>query len=197
MNMALNIATLRLSCGLLVASLLLAGCATLDADECKAADWRQIGRSDGERGYGMGRLDEHRKACAEHGITPNADRYWLGRSEGLQHYCRLDNALRVGRAGQSYQGVCPPAIDAHFRLWHAAAYEASRIRSAMDSTNSEIDQLERRLRQRDIDDRERQRLRQTIRELDRRRDRLRDDLNDQDRRVDRLTQDWRPGMPPR
>ena len=69
--------------------------------------------------------------------------------------------------------------------------------SAMDSTNSEIDQLERRLRQRDIDDRERQRLRQTIRELDRRRDRLRDDLNDQERRVDRLTQDWRPGMPPR
>ena len=67
----------------------------------------------------------------------------------------------------------------------------------MDSTNSEIDQLERRLRQRDIDDRERQRLRQTIRELDRRRDRLRDDLNDQERRVDRLTQDWRPGMPPR
>ena len=51
--------------------------------------------------------------------------------------------------------------------------------------------------QRDIDDRERQRLRQAIRELDRRRERLRDDLNDQERRVDRLTQDWRPGMPPR
>ena len=93
--------------------------------------------------------------------------------------------------------MCPPAIDAHFRQWHAAAYEVSRIRSAMDSVNNEIDQHERRLRQRDIDDRERQRLRQTIRELDRRRERLRNDLHDQERRVDRLTQDWRPGMPPR
>ena len=130
---------LRLTCALLATGLLLSSCATMDANECKAADWRQIGRSDGERGHGTGRLDEHRKACAEHGITPNADRYWLGRSEGLQHYCRLDNALRVGRAGQSYQGVCPPAVDAHFRQWHAAAYEVSRIRSAMDSVNSEID----------------------------------------------------------
>lgn len=195
--MVLSTSALRIPCALLAASLLLAGCATLDADECKAADWRQIGRSDGERGHGMGRLDEHRKACAEHGITPNADRYWLGRSEGLLHYCRLDNALQVGRAGNSYQGVCPPAVDPIFRRWHAAAYEVSRIRSAMDNVNSEIDQHERRLRQRDIDDRERQRLRQAIRELDRRRDRLRDDLYDQERRVDRLTQDWRPGMPPR
>jgi hypothetical protein len=195
--MVLKTSALRIPCALLAAGLLLSGCATLDANECKAADWRQIGRSDGERGYGTGRLDEHRKACAEHGIAPNADRYWLGRSEGLQHYCRLDNALRVGRAGQSYQGVCPPAIDQHFRHWHAAAYEVSRIRAAMDNVNSEIDQHERRLRQRDIDDRERQRLRQAIRELDRRRERLRDDLNDQERRVDRLTQDWRPGMPPR
>jgi hypothetical protein len=195
--MLLNIGAWRLPCVLLAVGLLLSACATLDADECRAADWRQIGRSDGERGHGTGRLDEHRKACAEHGIRPDADRYWLGRSEGLLHYCRLDNALRVGRAGQGYQGVCPPAVDAHFRQWHAAAYEVSRIRSAMDSVNSEIDQFERRLRQRDLDDRERQRLRQTIRELDRRRDRLRDDLNDQERRVDRMVQDWRPGMPPR
>lgn len=182
---------------LLGVCLLASGCATLDADECKAADWRSIGRSDGERGHPTARLDEHRKACAEHGITPNADRYWLGRSEGLLSYCRLDNALQVGRAGQSYQGVCPPAVDPLFRRWHAAAYELSRIRSNMASVDSEIDQLERRLRQRDIDERERQRIRQAIRELDRRRERLRDDLNDQERRVDRLTQDWRPGMPPR
>lgn len=195
--MVLNKGAWRLPCALLAVGLLSSACATLDADECRAADWRQIGRSDGERGHGTGRLDEHRKACAEHGIRPDADRYWLGRSEGLLHYCRLDNALRVGRAGQGYQGVCPPAVDAHFRQWHAAAYEVSRIRSAMDSVNSEIDQLERRLRQRDLDDRERQRLRQAIRELDRRRDRLRDDLNDQERRVDRMVQDWRPGMPPR
>lgn len=187
---------LRMLCALIAATLL-AGCATLDADQCKAADWRAIGRSDGERGHTTARLDEHRKACAEHGVTPNADRYWLGRSEGLQHYCQLDNAVRIGRAGQSYQGVCPPAIDPAFRRLHAAAYEVSRIRSAMAGVDSEIDQLERRLRQRDIDDRERQRLRQAIRELDRRRDRLRDDLNDQERRLDRLTQQTRQGTSPR
>lgn len=195
--MVLTTRTLRMPCALLAMSLLMAGCATLDADECKAADWRSIGRSDGERGHTTARLDEHRKACAEHGITPNADRYWLGRSEGLQHYCQLDNALRIGRAGQGYQGVCPPQVDPTFRRWHAAAYEVARLRSAMDGVNSEIDQLERRLRQRDIEDRERLRIRHTIRELDRRRDLLRDDLNDQERRLDRLTQDWRPGMPPR
>lgn len=176
------------------AGLLLSGCATLNEQECRSADWRAIGRTDGQQGRAMDRLDEHRKACAEHGVTPNADRYWLGRSEGLQSYCQLDNALRVGRAGQAYLGVCPPQIDPAFRRFHAATYEVWRLRSAIDGVDNEIDQHERSLRQSGLSDRERSRIRQAIRELDRRRDRLRDDLNDQERRVDRLMQDWRQGV---
>ena len=173
------------------------GCATLNEQECKAADWRAIGRADGERGYGMGRLDEHRKACAEHRITPNADRYWLGRSEGLVFYCTTDNALRAGRAGQGYEGVCPPAIDPAFRLFHSAGRDAWRTRTAMDSIDQDIDRLEGLLRQQGLSDRERGRLRQTIREQDRRRDRLRDELQDQEQRIDRLLQDRRQGLLPR
>lgn len=181
----------------LAAALAASGCASLNEQECKAADWRAIGRADGERGHGMDRLDGHRKACAEHGVRPDADRYWLGRSEGLVFYCTTDNALHVGRAGQSYQGVCPPAIDPAFRRFHTAGREARRIRVALDEANRDIGQNERRLLQPGLGDRERARLRQAIRELDRHRDDLRDDLRDQERRIDRLLQDERRGPPPR
>ncbi len=46
----------------------LAGCASLDRDECVNADWYAIGLEDG--------------ACAKHNIAPNSERYLAGRNDG-------------------------------------------------------------------------------------------------------------------
>ena len=176
-------------CALGAVLALLSACATLDENQCRSADWRQIGRADGEQGHAMSRLDEHRKACAEYRIQPDADRYWLGRSEGLNRYCRLDNAVRAGLAGRAYHGVCPPDVDPAFRRVHAAGLAVAQARQQIATLDSQIDSAERDLRRSGLSDRDRVRLRDQIRDLDRRRDRLRDDLRDSERRFDRVLAD--------
>lgn len=88
---------------------LLAGCATLDKEECVNADWFAIGLEDGARGRAVERLGDHRRACAKHNVTPNAERYLAGRNEGLKTFCTYERGFSEGRAGRSYVAACPAA----------------------------------------------------------------------------------------
>ena len=72
---------------------LLAGCASLDKDECRTADWYAVGLEDGARGRALDRLGDHRRACAEHGVTPHTERYLAGRSEGLRSFCTYERGF--------------------------------------------------------------------------------------------------------
>lgn len=58
-------------------SFTLAGCASgMDSAECVTADWRAIGYEDGSQGRGANSFSERRKACADHGVTPNFEAYF-------------------------------------------------------------------------------------------------------------------------
>lgn len=94
-----------LSC---LSALLLAGCASLTPEQCRQADWRQIGFADGTGGLSAGRINDHAKACAEVGIRPNLDDYLNGREQGLRNYCQPENGFAVGRSGsQANSADCP------------------------------------------------------------------------------------------
>lgn len=71
-------------------SLLLAGCATMGADECRGADWYALGERDaliyGLRPY----IDTYAHQCAAHGVQPDEKRYL----EGWFHGDR-ERAIRV------------------------------------------------------------------------------------------------------
>jgi hypothetical protein len=71
----------------LALSALMVACATLGKDECLRADWYAIGLEDGARGQPLERSGDHRRACAEHGVTPKIEPYLVGRNEGLKSYC--------------------------------------------------------------------------------------------------------------
>ena len=93
----------------------LSGCsATMSRDECRAVDWRTIGYEDGVAGQPGDRIGQHRKACAEYGITPNLDAYQAGRAAGLREYCQPHNGYRVGSQGYTYYGACPADLSAAF-----------------------------------------------------------------------------------
>src|SRR5688500_2665070 len=107
-----------------------AGCASLDRDECRNADWYAIGLEDGARGRPVERLGDHRRACAEHGVAPQTDRYLAGRNEGLKSFCTYQQGYTQGRGGHAYAGACPRELAGGF----VAGYERGR----------ELHQLERR-----------------------------------------------------
>lgn len=92
----------------------ISGCATLSKNECLTANWRNIGYEDGVKGYSQSRMGDHRRACAEHGITLNREDYLNGRAEGLRVFCQPIRGFRYGRQGSNYRGVCPHDLEAAF-----------------------------------------------------------------------------------
>ncbi len=171
---------------LLVGLVTLTGCATLNEQECRTANWRDLGITDGRNGQPAGRVESHRKACSKYGILPHEQQYLDGRNEGLREYCRIDNAFRSGLNGQQYQGVCPSSIDLLFRRYNEAAYAVHQSREEIERLDRDSAYKERQLKDKDLTDKERSRLRDDIRDLDRKLSRLRDDLRYQERNLDDL-----------
>ncbi len=178
--------------------LLLASCATMSPEECKLADWGQIGERDGSEGKTLSQLNDRAEDCAKVGVSVNASAYQQGRDMGLRSYCRPDNALRVGLSGGYYFGVCPPETHAAFQQRYEAARYVYGLRSEVSNLDQRIETLERRLR--DLNRGEDKRLadagtdeqRKAVRKAidDERRD-IRNDLSEADRRLRRKRDELR------
>lgn len=121
--------------------LLLGGCASLDRDECRTADWYAIGLEDGARGRVLERLGDHRRACAEHGVAPHTERYLAGRSEGLKTFCTHERGYALGRAGRAYTDACPPQSGQAFRTGYQRGRELYELHRRLDEARKEIDRI--------------------------------------------------------
>jgi Protein of unknown function (DUF2799) len=116
----------------------LSGCASMSAEECAASDWKAVGFEDGARGYTSDRFAQHRKDCAEHGITADFDAYQAGRSQGLQEFCQPGRGFSHGVSGGQYSGVCPQELEAGFVDAYNAGYKLYGLRANVNGTNSAI-----------------------------------------------------------
>lgn len=130
--------------------LLLASCSSLSKEECSLGDWNAIGFADGSKGKGSARIESHRKACAEFGVSPDLDSYLAGRERGLNHYCAASNGYQEGLHGRSYNGGVCLGRDEPFFL------EAYNAGLAVHDVKDKIDDLESDIRKngREIDDAE-------------------------------------------
>jgi Protein of unknown function (DUF2799) len=104
-------------------TLLLGACATkMSKDECRTVDWRTVGYEDGVAGQPGDRIGEHRRACAEYGVTPDLNAYLAGRTAGLREYCQPHNGYRAGANGYTYFDTCPADLAEAFEI----AYDEGR-----------------------------------------------------------------------
>ncbi|WP_051229274.1 DUF2799 domain-containing protein [Paludibacterium yongneupense] len=101
---------------------LLAGCATMNEQECRSKTPATVGLSDGRQGYGVWRLDKHADSCARFGIGFDRNAYLKARAEGLLSYCTPDNGERAGARGERYEYVCPAALEPAFLARYRPAY---------------------------------------------------------------------------
>lgn len=124
---------------LVLAALALQGCATMSKNECLTADWHAIGYESGIRGEREAQIAEHRKACAEHGVTPDLARYMAGRDVGLERFCEPRNGYRLGRAGTGYAGVCPPSVESEFLRAYGAGREIHDVQQNINRLNRRIE----------------------------------------------------------
>lgn len=190
----------RLWMGVLVVggAALLTSCASMSPEECKAANWYEVGQRDGLNGEPLSYVNTRAEDCGKAGVAINTQAYQQGRDLGLRTYCRIDNAIPLGLNGGSYAGVCPPAIDAVFRLRFQTARAVHDLRNDVHSLDERTESLERRLRE--LNHGEERRLKEAANEDDRkklrkaiddeRRD-IRGDLSENDRRLRRKRDELR------
>ena len=88
----------------------LSACASLSAEECRVADWREIGYTDAANGFTQGRIEDHRNACAKTGVAVQLAPYLEGFNAGLQNYCTVQTALNLGSTGAQFPSQCTGAI---------------------------------------------------------------------------------------
>lgn len=131
---------------LLIATLLaLAACASLTEEECRAGDWFQIGVADGAEGRGTDRIEAHRRACADTGVTPDTEAWLAGRERGLRLYCVPQKAYRVGREGRSIAEGCTTGERARMQPAWEWGREYWRLEIQADGLRSEIRAINREI----------------------------------------------------
>lgn len=123
----------------------LSGCATMTANECKYADWNEIGLSDGLKGKPLAFFGERVNDCAKTGAHVDTDIYMEGRKRGLQNFCRLENAAPLGLSGTNYAGVCPSALDVEFRYRYQTGRAVFELRNKINDLNNRSGGVQRRM----------------------------------------------------
>jgi len=114
---------LLLSVLLIVLVSALCGCATLNKNECLYANWKAIGLEDGAKGRNLSYLSRHRKACAKHGVIPDATLYMSGYEIGLMQFCTPERGFTLGLGGAGYSGICPDELERDFLFAYQQGYE--------------------------------------------------------------------------
>lgn len=142
------------------------GCASLSEGECREADWYEIGLHDGQDGQPRSMLDDHRKACAKHGIVPTTEAWYLGREVGLMDYCTPNTGFQQGRKGIAYRRVCPPDTEQEFLEAHEWGLEIHKAEAAIDETRENLERREIELRKAGDDKPLRKKLYREIRLLE-------------------------------
>ena len=176
----------------IVALASLAGCASLSEKQCRAQDWYQIGFEDGNAGASAARVESHSAACAAYAIEPDSAQYQVGRADGLQRYCTLARGINTGMRGASYSGVCTGDSEREFLRGYREGRRLYDVELRLARVESDIESYRRRLAVKDIDDEQRRRLYQVLRDLEFDRTRLENerrqvqwDLRELERQADR------------
>jgi len=143
----------------------LSGCATLSENECRTANWYELGERDGYSGYRRARLEDHREACAEYRIEADAEAYERGRSAGLLRYCTPERGYTVGKTGSSYSEVCPPQAETSFLQGYEMGREVYRAGRSVEDLEAEVRRAEDKLGREESAE-ERDRLRRRIHNID-------------------------------
>ncbi|HET7204146.1 MAG TPA: DUF2799 domain-containing protein [Steroidobacteraceae bacterium] len=121
-----------------LAAAVVTGCASMSEEECRYVDWRTVGYEDGAAGRPASRLGDHRRACADHGVTPDLAAYTAGREAGMREFCQAPNGYRVGASGQVYYGTCPADLAPAFERGYETGRELYVRKRRVEETDEAI-----------------------------------------------------------
>jgi len=89
-----------------IAVTLLTACASMTPEECRHANWEEVGFNDASAGHAITRSADHREACAEAGVTVDFNAYREGYALGLPYYCTATQGFETADHGGGYAARC-------------------------------------------------------------------------------------------
>lgn len=148
-------------------AVVLAGCETMSKEECRSADWFQVGYQDGRDGRARSHIESIAESCAKTNVTPDRERYFHGHNEGLREYCTPEHGFYLGKNGTSYSHVCPPETANIFEVSYNEGHRIYEARQQLKRLEASRHKLEEHL-SKETSDGEKKRIRDELEELDKR-----------------------------
>ncbi|MDR0216064.1 MAG: DUF2799 domain-containing protein [Comamonas sp.] len=116
-----------------------AGCSTMNADECRAANWSGLGYADASKGKDVSMAGDRAQACSEHGYRMDMAAYQRGWNEGLREFCTFPGGQAFGDRGGNYKpGYCPPGAESQFLASYLPAYKRYQYQQRIDGLQRDI-----------------------------------------------------------
>lgn len=117
----------------------LASCNSMSKEECRVADWKVVGDTDGAAGYNpQTRFADHVKSCSKTNVSPDQTRWYEGYQSGILRYCTPLSGANSGEAGKSYHNVCSPELEPEFMRGYSIGKRVYDLRSRFDQMQSSI-----------------------------------------------------------
>lgn len=117
----------------------LAGCTSMSPEECKTANWYQVGYQDGLNGHNPNLINNYAEDCGEVGISADNAAWQQGFNNGALIYCSPDNGYSVGVEGREYYGVCSSNLFLENYQLGRQEYERKQRIEELDKQISDID----------------------------------------------------------
>lgn len=132
------------------ALLAVAGCETMSAEECAAADWQALGFEDAAQ-RGASQLADRTESCAEKGISADADSYRRGFDDGMYQFCQPARGFQFARRGGAFNGYCPGELQRDFNYAYSDGRRVFMAEQDLQQARSEVSRLENERRELDDD----------------------------------------------
>jgi len=173
----------------------LSACAVMSKTDCLNADWRQQGYKVGVSGEPSisAAFDKREKRCSRYGVGADWVAFENGYSEGVDEYCAVSNAVKLGVRGISravetcseaeYFGFYK-AFNAGYKLFELneyvrqADYDLNRLENSIYNYQREQQNLRRRLDSNQLSEDERRYAGERYRRLRRQISYLRSDVRE-------------------
>jgi len=130
-------------------TVLLSGCAAMSVEQCKTANWFNVGERDGSDGH-ESRLDKYYSSCQKANIVPNQKLYEQGYKKGLGYYCRPEIIFSEALEGRGDIRVCPIEKRESLRSYYQVANEYYQADSEFDRSQNDMNRYLKELERKDL-----------------------------------------------
>ncbi|MBP9787330.1 MAG: DUF2799 domain-containing protein [Acinetobacter sp.] len=130
-------------------SAVLSGCAAMNVEQCKTANWLNVGEKDGAAGH-ESRLDKYYASCQKANVVPNQSLYEKGYQQGLGYYCRPENIFNEALEGRGDFRVCPLDKRESLRSYYQVANNYYQANSEFNRSQSDINYYLKELERKDL-----------------------------------------------